>query len=177
MFTGSQSVGVETKEGFIHIWTTVASFLVLGWWQGILKLLRPCLEEVTITPAYAVNWKHTPSYLSHQKKKKKFDKSLLQSPTLRELSQAVSSLPPGDRTALALALYFSVAQAVCQLPKDLPVLQVTGGGGAGQMLPVNKESPEYSQENPGGVQGRKMPSAIRGAGCGGSLLGDTRQLY
>ena len=33
------------------------------------------------------------------------------------------------------------------------------------MLPVNKESPEYSQENPGGVQGRKMPSAIRGAGC------------
>jgi hypothetical protein len=74
VFTGSQSVGVETKEGFIHIWTTVASFLVLGWWQGILKLLRPCLEEVTITPAYAVNWKHTPSYLSHQKKKKNLTK-------------------------------------------------------------------------------------------------------
>lgn len=99
-------------------------------------------------------------YLSHKKKKKRFDKSLLQSPTLRELSQAVPSLPPGDGTALALALYLSVAQAVCQLPEDLPVLQVTGGGGAGQMLPVNKESPECSQENPGGVQGRKMPSAI-----------------
>lgn len=100
-------------------------------------------------------------YLSH--KKKRFDKSLVQSPTLRELSQAVPSLPPGDGTALALALYLSVAQAVCQLPADLPVLQFTGGGGAGRMLPpVNKESPECSGENPGGVQGK---DAINHEGC------------
>lgn len=125
------------------------------------------LERVTTSPAY---WKHTPRFRAtlsfpQKKKKKRFDKSLLQSPTLRELSQAVPSLPPGDGTALALALYLSVAQAVCQLPEDLPVLQFTGGGGAGQTLPVNKERPECSQENPGGVQGRRChPSTIGSAG-------------